>query len=82
VEAVVWFVIGKDEQAAQHHLQEDRRLGRPQQQPEGDGGAIAVPGDPADGEGDKVEQDDGATDYEVKDHHRSISSQKGRDSAC
>lgn len=76
------FVAGEDEQATQHHLHEYRDLGSPQQQPEGNRGAVAQPGDPADGEGGEVEGDDCAADYEVNCCHGSISSQEGRDSAC
>ena len=53
VEVVVGLVAGEDEQAAEQGLEEDRGLGRAQQVPEGNRGPVAVPGDAADGAGER-----------------------------
>ena len=70
VEAFGGLVVGEDQQAAEQRLEEDRDLGGAQQVPEGDRGAVAEPGDAADGEGGEVEQDHGAADDEVDLGHQ------------
>jgi hypothetical protein len=69
VEAVVGLVVGEDQQAAEHRLQEDGGLGGAEEIPEADRGPIAVPGGPADREGNEVERDQGAANDDMDGNH-------------